>query len=107
MYQFWSKTESKYAANCSESRRRAIRKFSKNDTVLLLYDQRKWISDSKLQKQVLKSIHSASSGGCHFGRDKTKEKVTKRYYWHGMYEDIDLFVKTCEKVSFFFVRFLL
>ena len=81
--QFWSKTESKYAANCSESRRRAIRKFSKNvalvDTVLLLYDQRKWISDSKLQKQVLKSIHSASSGGCHFGRDKTREKVTKRY----------------------------
>ena len=31
-------------------------------------------SDSKLQQQILKSIHSDSSGRCHLGRDKTREK---------------------------------
>ena len=98
VYQYLSKADSKYAANCSESRRRAIRKFSKNVVLVdgvLHYDERKWISDSKLQQQILKLIHSDSSGRCHFGRDKTREKIAKRYYWHGMYDDIDLFVKTC------------
>lgn len=98
VFQFLSKSDSKYAKNCSESRKRAIRKFSKNVALvegILYYNERKWIYDSKLKEQILKSIHSDASGGCHFGRDKTREKVAKRYYWHGMYEDIDSFVKTC------------
>lgn len=93
-----SESKCKYSTNCSDSRKRAIRKFSKNVALvdgILYYNQRKWISDTKLQQQILKSIHSDSSGGCHFGRDKTREKIAKRYYWHGMYEDIDSFVKTC------------
>ena len=62
---------------------------------VLHYNQRKWICDSKLQQQIMKSIHGDSSGGCHFGRDKTREKIAKRYYWHGIYQDVDSFVKTC------------
>ncbi len=98
VYQFLTKTDCKYATNCSESRKRAIRKFSKNVALVdgvLHYDHRKWISDSKLQGQILNSIHNDSSGGCHFGRDKTRQKIAMRYYWHGMYEDIDEYVRTC------------
>ena len=62
---------------------------------VLHYNQRKWICYSKLQQQIMKSIHGDSSGGCHFGRDKTREKIAKRYYWHGIYQDVDSFVKTC------------
>ena len=62
---------------------------------VLHYNQRKWICDSKLQQQIMKSIHGDSSGGCHFERDKTREKIAKRYYWHGIYQYVDSFVKTC------------
>ena len=98
VFQYLNGTDSKYATNCSEGRKRAIRKFSKKVELfagVLHYDKRKWIADSKLQDQIIKSVHSDSSGGCHFGRDKTRDKIAKRYYWHGMYEDIDSFVKTC------------
>ena len=36
-------------------------------------------------------------GGCHFGRDKTRDKVASRYFWHGQLDDVDYYIKTCEK----------
>jgi len=33
----------------------------------------------------------------HFGRDKTLSKVSERYYWMGMVEDVKEFCKTCDK----------
>ena len=56
-----------------------------------------WISDEKKQKQVLQSLHDDSAGGCHFGRDKTRDKVSSTYFWHGKFDDIDEYIKTCDK----------
>lgn len=96
---------SKYAVDCSDARKRSIRRFADNvvleDGVLFYIRdsecKRRWISDKKTQQEILQSLHDDPSGGCHFGRDKTRDKVVKRYYWHGQYEDIDNYVKTCEK----------
>ena len=112
VFKYLSNKKRRYAEECSESRKRAIRKFSDNiqleDGVLFYvqYDdkdkqsvksKRQWISDKKKQKQVLQYLHDDSAGGCHFGRDKTRDKVSRRYFWHAQFDDIDEYIKTCDK----------
>lgn len=112
VFKYLSNNEEKYAEGCTDNRKRAIRKFSEGvclESGILHYLQyedkskkvvklkRQWISSKSRQKQILESIHDNTSGGCHFGRDKTRDKVIKRYFWHGIYEDIDAYVKTCVK----------
>jgi hypothetical protein len=46
--------------------------------------KRQWIEDTTRQQQIVSSVHEAALGGCHFGRDKTCEKVLHRYFWHGI-----------------------
>lgn len=55
--------------------------------------KRQWIGDEKKQKQVLQSLHDDPAGGCHFGRDKTRDKVSSRYFWLGQCDDIDDYIK--------------
>lgn len=114
-------SKEKYDEKCAGSKKRAIRKFAEcvelQDGVLhyLQYEDRKaakkerkvkyrrqWIHDDTTKKHILQSLHDNPMGGSHFGRDKTRSKVVKRYYWHGMYDEIDNYVKTCvrcQKVS--------
>ena len=47
--------------------------------------------------QVLKGCHSSELGGGHFGRDKTLAKVSERYYWLGMVEDVKEYCRKCDK----------
>ena len=32
-----------------------------------------------------------------FGRDKTREMLASRFFWTSMYQDIEEYIKTCEK----------
>ena len=41
-----------------------------------------------MQKQILESVHAIEAG---FGR------VANRFIWTSMYQDIDEYIKTCEK----------
>ena len=60
--------------------------------------KRQWIYyDQQMQRKILQSIHDDSAGGCHFGRDKTRDKVASKYFWQGLYDDIDDYIKTCKK----------
>ena len=112
VFQFLSEEKGKYVKNCIESRKWAIRKFSENillESGVLFYIQRddkyreevkckrQWIYDQQMQRKTLQSIHDDSAGGCHFGWDKTRDKVASRYFWQGLYDDIDDYIKTCEK----------
>ena len=112
VFKFLSNKSSKYADECSESRKRAIRRFSEKVALedgLLFYLQfcdkdkkevkrkKQWINDHQKQQQILQSLHDDPTGGCHFGRDKTREKLANRFYWPTMYEDVDNYVKTCER----------
>ncbi|OMJ16874.1 Retrovirus-related Pol polyprotein from transposon [Smittium culicis] len=45
--------------------------------------------------RVLHEIHGGLGGG-HKGRDSTFAKLNVRYYWPGMYSDVEKFVKSCE-----------
>lgn len=42
------------------------------------------------------SIESASLGG-HLGRDSTISKLSPKYFWPKMWEDIDKYIKNCER----------
>ena len=111
VHRYLSQQDSKYDAQCSENRKRTIRRFSAHFVLqdgLLIHVQekekgsevqlrRRWVNDKKEQQQILKSVHDSSAGGCHFGRDKTRDKIASRFYWPSMYEDIDNYVRTCEK----------
>ena len=56
--------------------------------------KRQWNGDKKMQQQILQSLHDGHAGGCHFGRDKTRDKVASRY---GQYDDVDYYIKICER----------
>ncbi len=49
------------------------------------------------KNQILEACHDNLAGGGHFGRDKTLAKVSERYYWLGMVQDIKDHCRLCEK----------
>ena len=106
VFQYLSKAN-KYAEGCSDARKRSIRRFAgnialENGTLFYLskdkgqIHKRRWISDKKVQQEIIESVHDNVAGGCHFGRDKSREKIVRRYFWHGQYEDVDSYIQTCE-----------
>ena len=110
VFRFLNSKNKQYAEGCTETRKRSIQRFAENISLedgVLFYlqheDQEKqtvkskqqWISDEQKQKQILQSLHDDPAGGCHFGRDKTRDKVVSRYFWHGQHDDIDEYIKTC------------
>ena len=62
----------------------------------LMYHTRKgtWVEAifGKSQRvQILKACHSDGTAG-HLGRTKTFYKVSQRYYWPGIFNDVEQFV---------------
>ena len=49
---------------------------------------------SSFTRKLLKSTHDEPTGG-HFGVHKTYAKLRKRYYWHGMFNDIQHWCRSC------------
>ena len=49
-----------------------------------------------LRDELLKSYHDCIAGGGHQGFERTYEALRNKYYWPSMYENIRLYVKTCE-----------
>ena len=47
-----------------------------------------------LVPQVLYALHDSPSAG-HLGVSKTLEKVRRRFYWHGMREDLENHIRRC------------
>ena len=44
--------------------------------------------------QVLHVLHNSPSAG-HIGVSKTLEKMRRRFYWHGMREDVETHIRRC------------
>ena len=75
----------KYPEGSSDNQKRAIRNKSKKFTIqdgMLHYVSknglRQWIADQCQQQKIIAACHADMLGG-HFGRDKTREKITSRY----------------------------
>ena len=55
---------------------------------------RKVISLLSDKQRILANLHDGSG---HCGRDATYLKVRNRFYWKGLYTDVDKFVESCEQ----------
>ncbi len=53
-----------------------------------------WIPDS-MRKQVLIEAHDSLWEGAHMGREKTIDKIKKKYYFRNIPKFVDLWVRTC------------
>ena len=49
---------------------------------------------ASLRHDILSSCHDDATAG-HLGPTKTYEKIRNRYYWHGMFKDIEHWCRTC------------
>ena len=54
----------------------------------------KTILPRSLRPKALQMLHDDPASG-HAGRDKTLERVQRRFHWFGMTKDIDLYTKNC------------
>jgi hypothetical protein len=53
---------------------------------------RRVIAGEERKREVLQQLHDESG---HRGRDATYQKAKLRYYWDGLYRDIDAYVRSC------------
>ena len=56
--------------------------------------------------RIIKSCHAGPTGG-HFGRDKTLDKISSRFFWKHMVEEIRDYVSKCpecQKMNAAFVK---
>ena len=63
---------------------------------ILYHGEKEIVTKSRLPN-ILKACHGNPISGGHFGRDKTLAKISDRYYWKGMKNDVHQHVKTCQK----------
>ena len=50
-----------------------------------------------LRRQILSEYHESLVGGGHQGFDRTYYAIKSKYYWSGMYADVDKYVKQCKE----------
>ena len=58
------------------------------------------VTGSENRKRILRSCHFEASSG-HFGVTKTWHRISERYYWKGLYQDV------VDMVNSFFVACIL
>ena len=51
-----------------------------------------------LRFEILPNVHDHIAGA-HFGLNKTFSKLKQRYYWKGMFKDVEHWVKSCVECS--------
>ena len=99
-----------YPTTSSKKEKRAIRKqaesFSLKDGVLYHNS----VKTNKLARvvmsvtdrdNILRSLHSEAVGGGHFGQRVTFDKVSERYWWRGVSNDVRD-VRLCTRYGFSF-----
>ena len=69
-----------------------IKKFCRKDGI---EDYTQFIVPFKLRNEVLHNLHDSVLSG-HLGKKKTKGKLSQKYYWYEMREDLNIWISHCE-----------
>ena len=84
--------------------RKSSRHFSIVDGHLVFKGTRRVIFENERKQAIIHDVHEglnetvesvAMSG--HRGRDSTYQKVSQRFYWHGIVDDVKNYIRTCQK----------
>lgn len=81
--------------NAKSQFRQTARRFQAKEGIL--YHGEKEVLNKSRLPNILKAFHDNPNFGGHFGRDKTLAKISERYYWKKMKEDVHQYVKACQK----------
>jgi len=82
-------------ANVKSQFRQSVKPY-RVDNGVVFHGDKETLVKSKVAS-VLKACHDNPASGGHFGRDKTLGKISQRYYWKGMKNDIRRYVNNCAK----------
>lgn len=63
---------------------------------IILYQGRVYLPESYLREILIAQNHDTAIAG-HMGRDKTYELVKRYFFWPGLSQDVDNYVRTCPK----------
>ncbi len=55
---------------------------------------RRCVGKAEEKRIIMTGLHDHASAG-HFGTARTYQKIRERYYWPGMYTDVERYVRTC------------
>ena len=62
------------------------------------------ITDEQLQHKIIVGSHAGLGGtpharctGGHFGMSRTREIITREYYWRGVMKDVEYYVQRCDR----------
>lgn len=68
----------------------------KNTRRVIFENDRKQAIIHDVHEGLNETVESVALSG-HRGRDSTYQKVSQRFYWHGMVDDVKSYIKTCQK----------
>ena len=87
-----------------EFQKNSCKYFSIVDGHLTYKEKRRVIFENNRKQNIIHDVHEgindnpeavALSG--HRGRESTYQKVSARFYWYGMVDDVKNYIKTCQK----------
>ena len=62
------------------------------------------ITDEQLQHKIIVGLHAGLRGtpharctGSNFGMNRTREIITREYYWRGVTKDVEYYVQHCDR----------
>ena len=62
------------------------------------------ITDEQLQHKIIVGSHAGLGGtpharctGGHFGMSRTREIITREYFWRGVTKDVEYYVQRCDR----------
>lgn len=97
-------TEKQYADDKSKGDKRRIREkasiFAVQDGILCHKGGKgaitKVIIDVAEKDRLVLALHASSVGGSHYGQNATLKKLSERFWWKGMSDDVKTFVRNCD-----------
>ena len=83
--------------------RRTCKNFSPKNGELFYKDSRKVIFEAKQKGEIIHDIHEgigenvrSKAMASHRGRETTYKKLSERFFWFGMVNDVKSYIKSCE-----------
>ena len=84
--------------------RKSCKYFSIVDGHLTYKEKRRVIFENNRKQNIIHDVHEGINDNPeavplseHRGRESTYQKVSARFYWHGMVDGIKNYIKTCQK----------